>query len=80
VSVFLHKPVSVFVLKMSMFLSLNNYRSMDGAFVAHMALLQGDLGSILTQTQMLLSDLSSPFLQTTDLKTITLICNTVMSS
>ncbi len=36
----------------------------SGASVAH-----------LTQTQMALSDLSYPFFQTTDLKTISLICN-----
>ncbi len=41
-----------------------------------------DLGSILTQTQdgILMEKLSSPFLQTTDLKTITFICYIVMSS
>jgi hypothetical protein len=34
---------------------------------AHMAAMQEDLGSILTQTQMALLDLPSPFFQTTDL-------------
>jgi hypothetical protein len=34
-----------------------------------------DLGSILTQTQMALLDLSSPFFQTTDLKTNSLTFN-----
>ena len=52
----------------------------SGALVAHTALVQEDLGLILTQTQMALLDLSSPFFQTTDLKTISLICNIVMSS
>jgi hypothetical protein len=42
----------------------------SGALVAHMALVHEDLGSILTQTQMALSDLSSPFFQKTDLTTI----------
>ncbi len=49
----------------------------SGASVAHMAPVQEDLGSILKQTQMALK---SPFFQTTDLKTISLICNIVMSS
>jgi hypothetical protein len=52
----------------------------SGASVAHTAPVLEDLGSILTQTQMALLDLPSPFLQTTDLKTISLICNIVMSS
>jgi hypothetical protein len=52
----------------------------SGASVAHMAPEQEDLGLILTQTQMALKDLSSPFFQTTDLKTISLICYIVMSS
>ena len=52
----------------------------SGASVAHMTPVQEDLGSILTQTQMALLDLPSPFFQTTDLKTISLICNIVMSS
>jgi hypothetical protein len=38
------------------------------------------VGSILSQTQMALSDLSSPFFQTKDLKTIELICNIGVSS
>jgi hypothetical protein len=51
-----------------------------GASVAHTAPVQEALGLILTQTQMALSDVSSPFFQTTDLRTISLICNIVMSS
>jgi hypothetical protein len=65
----------------------NRYVSMNkvswmwsGASVAHTAPVPKDLGSILTQTQMALLDLPSPFFQTTDLKTISLICNIVMSS
>jgi hypothetical protein len=52
----------------------------SGASVAHTAQVQEDLGSILTQTQMALKELSSPFFQTTDLKMISLICYIVMSS
>jgi hypothetical protein len=37
----------------------------SGALVAHKTAMQEDLGSILTQTQMALMDLSSPFFQTT---------------
>jgi hypothetical protein len=51
----------------------------SGALVAHAVPVQEDLGSILTQTQIALMDLSSPFFQTTDLKTISLICIIVMS-
>jgi hypothetical protein len=51
-----------------------------GASVAHTAPVQEALGLILTQTPMALSDVSSPFFQTTDLRTISLICNIVMSS
>ncbi len=40
----------------------------SGASVAHTPPVQEDLGPILTQTQMALLDLSSPFFQTTDLK------------
>ncbi len=52
----------------------------SGASVAYTAPMPEDLGSILTQTQMALLDLPSPFFQTTDLKMISLICNIVMSS
>jgi len=52
----------------------------SGTLVAHMTPVQEDLGPILTQTQMTLLHLSSPFFQTTDLKTISLIFNIVMSS
>jgi hypothetical protein len=45
----------------------------SGASVANTALVQEDLGSILTQTQIALLDLSSPFFQTTDFKTISFI-------
>jgi hypothetical protein len=45
----------------------------SGALVAHMAPVQEDLGLILTQTQMALSDLSSRFFLTTDLKMISLL-------
>jgi hypothetical protein len=47
----------------------------SGASVAHKTQVREDLGSFLTQTQMALLDLSSPFSQTTDLKTNSLICN-----
>jgi hypothetical protein len=52
----------------------------NGESGAHTAPVQEDLGLILTQTQMALLDLSSPFFKTTDLKTISLIYNMVMSS
>jgi hypothetical protein len=50
------------------------------ASAAHTAPLQVDLGSILTQTQIALLVLSSPFFQPTDLKMILFICNIVMFS
>jgi hypothetical protein len=42
----------------------------SGAFVAHTAPEQENLGLILTQALKALLDLSSPFFQTKDLKTI----------
>ncbi len=42
--------------------------------------LNNNVGLILTQTQMALSDLSSPFFQITDLKTIALFCNILIPS
>ena len=52
----------------------------SGAFVAHTAPEQENLGLILTQALKALLDLSSPFFQTKDLKTIELICNIGVSS
>ncbi len=60
----------------------------SGASVAHttpescVLPMREDLGSILTQTQngIVMEKLSSPFFQTTDLKTISFICYIVMSS
>jgi len=54
----------------------------SGASVAHTTPVREDLGSILTQTQdgISVEKLSSPFFQTTDLKTISFICYIVMSS
>jgi len=47
----------------------------SGASVAHTTPVREDLGSILNLTHMALMDLSSPFFQTTDLKTNSLTCN-----
>ncbi len=54
----------------------------SGASVAHTTPVRKDLGSILTQTQdgILIEKLSSPFFQTTYLKTISFICDIVILS
>ncbi len=54
----------------------------SGASVAHTTPVREDLDSILKQTQdgILMEKLSSLFFQTTDLKTISFICDIVMSS
>ncbi len=54
--------------------------NLNSTSVAHTAPVQENLGSILTQTQMALFDLSFSFFQTTDWNMISLICNIVMSS
>ncbi len=54
----------------------------SGALVAHTTPVQEDLDSILTQTRdgILTEKLLSLSFQTTDLKTISFICNIVMSN